>query len=145
MANSSNTRATAIGEHATSRIERLLVVDDEPEIARIIERVAEQLGFQVQSLSDSMRFEAQLQGFNPSIIFLDINMPGRDGLELIACLAASNYQGRVVIMSGYDPRYMHMSSTIGTARNLAIAATLGKPFRRQQVVELLTRFSTATN
>lgn len=30
-------------------------------------------------------------------------------------------------MSGYDPRYMQMSSTIGTARNLVIAGTLGNP------------------
>lgn len=64
-------------------------------------------------------------------------MPGRDGLELIACLAAENYQGKVVIMSGSDPRYMQMSTTIGTARGLQIAGTLSKPFRKQQVADLL--------
>jgi CheY-like chemotaxis protein len=145
MANSCDTSATGIAECGASRSKRLLVVDDEPEVARIIERVAEELRFQVHSLSDSARFEAHFQAFNPSIIFLDINMPGRDGLELIACLAASNYQGKVVLMTGYDPRYMQMSSTIGTARNLVIAGTLGKPFRRQQILELLARLSTTTN
>jgi DNA-binding response OmpR family regulator len=137
MANSCDLRSAIDGAHPASGTERLLIVDDEPEIARIIERVAVQLGFEVQTLSDSMRFEIPFEAFCPTIIFLDINMPGRDGLELIAGLAAANYQGKVIVMSGSDPRYIQMSSTIGTTRGLQIAGALPKPFRKQEVVNLL--------
>lgn len=100
MANSCAPQGIANGGQPASRIGRLLIVDDEAEIARIIERVATQLGFEAQTLSDSMRFKASFEALRPYIIFLDINMPGRDGVELIACLAAANYQGKVVVMSG---------------------------------------------
>ena len=43
-------------------------------------------------------------------------MPGRDGMELIGYLAAGNYPGKVVVMSGSDPRYIQMSSTIAKTR-----------------------------
>jgi hypothetical protein len=64
-------------------------------------------------------------------------LPGRDGLELIGCLAAGNYPGKVVVMSGSDPRYIQMSSTIARTRGLWVAGTLAKPFRKQDVIDLL--------
>lgn len=68
-------------------------------------------------------------------------MPNRGGLELIAHLAQVNYAGKIVVMSGSDPRCIQMSSTIGTTRGLTIAGTLAKPFRKQQVLDLLVAVS----
>jgi hypothetical protein len=51
------------------------------------------------------------------------------------------YPGKVVVMSGSDPRYIQMSSTIAKTRGLAVAGTLAKPFRKQQVTDLLTRLA----
>jgi FixJ family two-component response regulator len=74
-------------------------------------------------------------------MILDIAVPGRDGVELIGHLAAGNYPGKIVVMSGSDPRYIQMSSTIATMRGLMVAGTLAKPFRKQQVTDLLTRLA----
>lgn len=68
-------------------------------------------------------------------------MPGRDGVELIAHLSASKYPGKVIIMSGSDPRYIQMSSTIAKMRGLNIASTLTKPFRRRQIIDLLSELA----
>jgi DNA-binding response OmpR family regulator len=119
--------------------DRLLIIDDEPGITRIIETVARGLGFEVMSINDTDEFEKALVTIKPTIILLDIAMPRRDGMELIGYLATANYPGKVVIMSGNDPRYIQMSSTIGKTRGLQIADTLPKPFRKQQLSELLTR------
>ena len=116
---------------------RLLIVDDEAGITRVIEAVARELGFEVMSINDTDQFEKALQELKPTIIFLDIAMPGRDGLELIGYLAAGNYPGKVVVMSGSDPRYIQMSSAIAKTRGLWVAGTLAKPFRKQQVLHLL--------
>ena len=116
---------------------RLLIVDDEPGITRVIEAAARQLAFEVLAIHDTDQFEKALGQIRPTIIFLDIAMPGRDGLELIAYLAAGNYPGKVVVMSGSDPRYIQMSSTIATTRGLWVAGTLTKPFRKQAVTHLL--------
>jgi DNA-binding response OmpR family regulator len=117
---------------------RLLIVDDEPGITGLIEVTAVNLGFKVLAIHDSDQFEKGLQTIQPTVIFLDIAMPGRDGMELIGHLAANHYAGQVVVMSGADPMYVQMSSTITKTRGLRLAGTLLKPFRRQQVVDLLT-------
>ena len=52
-------------------------------------------------------------------------------------LAAGNYRGKVVIISGSDKSYIQMLSTIATRRGLVVAGTLSKPFRKQAVIDLL--------
>jgi DNA-binding response OmpR family regulator len=116
---------------------RLLIVDDERDIARLIEIPALQLGYDVLAINDTDLFEKSLQQFDPTIIMLDIAMPGRDGMELIGHLSAGGYQGKVVVMSGSHPSYIQMSSTIATVRGLNLAGSLAKPFRKQLVMELL--------
>lgn len=122
---------------------RLLIVDDEPDITSTIEITALKLGFEVMSIHDSNSFEQGLEQLRPTVIFLDITMPNRDGLELIGHLATRNYPGQIVIMSGKDERYIQMSSTIGKTRGLSVAGTLTKPFRKGALLELLTRLSSS--
>lgn len=116
---------------------RLLIVDDEAAIARLIEHAAREVGFEVRAIFDSADFEKALQELRPNIVFLDIAMPGRDGLELIGHLAANDFTGKIVVMSGSDKSYIQMSSTIAKARGLTVAGTLEKPFRRPAILDLL--------
>lgn len=115
----------------------LLIVDDEPGITRLINATASKLGLEAHELNDTHEFEKALQTIRPAVIFLDIAMPGRDGVELIGYLAASKYSGGLVLMSGSDPRYIQMSSTIARTRGLTVAGTLPKPFRKQDLTDLL--------
>ncbi len=73
---------------------RLLIVDDEAAIARLIEQAAHEVGSEVRAIFDSQDFEKALQEIDPNVVFLDIAMPGRDGLELIGHLAASKFPGK---------------------------------------------------
>ncbi len=122
---------------------RILIVDDEPDDAILIERVALQIGFKVLTIYGSDQFEKALQQFIPTIIFLDIAMPGRDGMALVGVLAASGYPGKVVIMSG-DPAYIQMSAAIAKTRGLMMTATLSKPFWKQSVLDLLESLADLT-
>lgn len=117
---------------------RLLIVDDEVGITSVVEHAARTLGFQVLSIHDSDQFEKAFSRIQPNVIFLDIAMPGRDGMQLIGHLAAGGYKGQIVIMSGSGTTYIEMSAASAKARGLAIAGVLPKPFRKQQVVELLS-------
>jgi len=116
---------------------RLLIVDDEPGVTRLIAAAARKLQFDVLEIHDTDQFEKAIEKIQPTIILLDIAMPGRDGMELIGHLSAGNYPGKVVIMSGTDPRYIQMSSTIAKTRGLWVAGTLAKPFRMSVVNDLL--------
>ena len=124
-----------------SATNRLLIVDDQQEITRLIETFARTVGYQVLSINNTDQFEKAFGQINPTVVFLDIIMPGRDGMELIAYLVAANYPGKIVLMSGSDERYIQMSATIAKTRGLRIAGALAKPFRKQVVVELLTNLA----
>jgi DNA-binding NtrC family response regulator len=117
---------------------RSLIVDDEVGITSVIEHAARTLGFQVLSIHDSDQFEKAFTKIQPDVIFLDIAMPGRDGMQLIGHLAAGGYKGQIVIMRGSGPPYIQMSAASAKTRGFAIAGVLPKPFRKQQVVELLS-------
>lgn len=118
-------------------LNRLLIVDDEPGVTRVIEAAAQALGLEALAITDTGQFEKALAEIEPTIIILDVAMPGRDGMELIAHLAAGNYPGKIVIMSGSDLRYIQMSSAIATVRGLNVAGTLPKPFRMHELTDLL--------
>ena len=117
--------------------DRLLVIDDEPGVTKLIEHAARTLGLEVMAINDTDQFEKAIDTFRPTIILLDVSMPGRDGVELIGHLAAAGYSARLAIMSGSDPRYIQMSW------GLTVAGTLPKPFRMADVKALLRSLSSA--
>lgn len=117
---------------------RLLIVEDEPKAIRLIESAAMQVGFQVLAIDDSDQLENALHQLKPTIIFLNIAMAARHGMELIGLLGAGNYSGKIVISSGYDQfYYLQMISTLAKARGLMISGSLAKPFRQHAVSDLL--------
>ena len=115
---------------------RLLILDDEPSITKVIEISARQLGFASVAIHDPGEFGRAVEAFKPTLIFLDIAMPKRDGVELIGDLSAWNYLGRVVIMSGY-PLFLKMACALAETRGLRLANPLAKPFSKQQILDLL--------
>jgi DNA-binding response OmpR family regulator len=117
-------------------INRLLIIDDEPGITQVIESAACELGLESFVLHGPDQFEKALEAIKPTIIFLDIVMPDRDGMKLIAHLAAWNYPGRVLIVSPH-PLHLKMGSTIAETHGLRLADLLTKPLGKRQTLDLL--------
>ena len=75
------------------------IVDDEPEIRRILTEALEDAGFQTQSFSRAREFEASLKRVTPDLCLVDLSLPDTDGLALVHKLALE--QGAaVIIISG---------------------------------------------
>jgi DNA-binding response OmpR family regulator len=117
---------------------RLLVIDDDPDVAPPIEAIARRLRFSVMMRKDGFDFERVVDEFRPTIIFLDLALPGRDGLELVGCLVMNNYSGKLVVMSGWDVTQIQLVSRFASAQGLTVAGTLPKPFQIRVIVDLLT-------
>jgi len=110
-------------------MKRLLIIDDEPAIARLVQKVAEGCGYAVTATNDSDQFLAELVANSPDAIVLDLSLPGVDGIELLRFLATSKCRARILIFSGFDQRVLETSGRLGAARGLDIAGTLMKPVR----------------
>jgi len=80
---------------------RILVVDDEAEIRRSVRMILEYEGFEVLEASSGPDGLAIAERESPDLVFLDIKMPGMDGLDALQRLRASNEALPVVIISGH--------------------------------------------
>ena len=72
---------------------RLLVVDDEPDILDFIDEVATEMGFQVAKAQSSNQFMMLLDEFDPTVVALDLQLPQTDGVELLRRLGEAALHG----------------------------------------------------
>lgn len=77
---------------------RLLVVDDEPDIRELLALNFAVEGFEVLSAADGYEAETLARSARPDAIILDIMMPGRDGLEVLAALKADPETHRIPVV-----------------------------------------------
>src|ERR1700745_3239862 len=60
----------------------ILVVDDEPQITRVLKTTLASQGYGVRSAGDGEEALAELKAWSPDLIITDLRMPLMDGLEL---------------------------------------------------------------
>jgi two-component system nitrogen regulation response regulator NtrX len=80
---------------------RILVVDDEAEIRRSVRMILEYDGYDVLEASSGPEGVALAEKESPDLVFLDVKMPGMDGLEALQRIRAVNDALPVVIISGH--------------------------------------------
>lgn len=68
--------------------ERILVVDDEPQIARVLRRSLAARGYEVQVANDGEEALATFSNWTPDLVITDLSMPQMSGLELCRRLRA---------------------------------------------------------
>ena len=79
---------------------RILVVDDEPEICHLIEKILKREGYQVDVSFSGMEALQMIRSFNYHLLLTDLEMPGIDGLELIRKAKKQNPEIRVIMVTG---------------------------------------------
>jgi len=114
--------------------EHILVVDDEPAIQTALRGVLEDEGYRVTTAGageDAVRLVADE---TPDLIFLDIWMPGMDGLETLAGLRRVRPEAPVIMISGH--------ATIETAvkaTRLGAYDFIEKPLSLEKMLVIVTR------
>jgi two-component system phosphate regulon response regulator PhoB len=66
----------------TLKAQRILVVDDEPDVTELLKYKFEQEGYRCQVLNDPLLFASTARDFEPEIMIFDIMMPELSGLQL---------------------------------------------------------------
>src|SRR5713101_6258480 len=117
--------------------DRLLVIDDEPGFGQIVKRVAEAGGFEVVVTRDPSAFTHAARQWHPTVIMLDLKMPGTDGVQLLRSLAADNCPANVVLTSGSDTKILETAMQLGRERGLNMSEALPKPVRVERLKERL--------
>jgi DNA-binding response OmpR family regulator len=63
-------------------VKRVLVVDDEESILKVVSYALQQAGYEVHTASDAAGAEMMFEEISPDIIVLDIMLPGKSGLDV---------------------------------------------------------------
>jgi DNA-binding response OmpR family regulator len=75
------------------------ILDDEPEIRRMLAEALAEAGFRTQSFARATEFEAALNHATPDVCLVDLGLPDRDGLTLVHRLALES-GAAIIIISG---------------------------------------------
>jgi EAL domain-containing protein (putative c-di-GMP-specific phosphodiesterase class I) len=79
------------------------------------------------------------------LIFCDLNMPGRDGVETMRMLAERHIKCPILIVSGADHKILKAAQELGKHRGLGVAGTLHKPFGLEQIKSALVHVARMTS
>ncbi len=80
---------------------KILVVDDEPEVGWLFGRVLGEDGYQVLSARTGEEALAKIEKEQPDLIFLDVRLPGQDGIALLSSIQKSGGKQLVIMLTGH--------------------------------------------
>jgi EAL domain-containing protein (putative c-di-GMP-specific phosphodiesterase class I)/ActR/RegA family two-component response regulator len=123
----------------TDNVNRLLVVDDQEDILDFAAQVGESMGYAVALAATAEEFFAELREFGPTLIALDLQMPGTDGIELLRYLGRQGVRVPLLISSGMDARVLTSAERFGRSMGLDIAGVLQKPLMLADFEAVLAR------
>ena len=121
---------------------KILVLDDESFMLKLLNRILSNLGYGSITLCDSGR--AALEKIAnadadtvPNVILLDLNMPEMDGIEFVRHLVERHYVGSLILISGEDERMLQTAEKLVQAHKIPILGHLHKPVKPDALSALL--------
>ena len=107
---------------------RILIVDDEKEVAEILGKLIEADGHNVTVAFDGQKALEIFRKDKFDIVFADISMPGIDGIDLTKKLLEIDRNTRVVVITG------HLGSVeMELALNAGAKKFMRKPFTKKDI------------
>jgi len=109
---------------------RILVIDDEPGNRDSMRRTLEYEGYQFVGASTGPEGLALIESDPPDLVFLDIKMPGMDGLDVLERIKSAHPMLPVVMVSGHGS-----VQTAFEARDSGASGFIEKPFSESILIE----------
>ena len=113
---------------------RILIVDDEPQICRILSVLLAEHGYETSSAESGEDALPAQSSFRPDIVLLDVNMPGINGIETMKRLLAADPRLVCIMMTAYGS----IRSAVEAMR-LGAFDYLSKPFDNDELLLTIER------
>lgn len=122
-----------------TKTRRALVAEDDPILADVVGFILEEAGFTVETFTNGLDAQRQLQSANYDLAILDVNMPGANGLDVVSQTRSGNRNATIpiVVMTG-----QHDNATTLKAYKSGATSFVSKPIDWQEfsrTVELIVR------
>ncbi|MBF0315455.1 MAG: response regulator [Oligoflexia bacterium] len=80
---------------------RILIVDDEVQILKLLKQSLDGLGYEIETTEDPLQAMKMIESRNYHIVITDIAMPGMNGVDLIKKIKTYNGMIQIVMITGY--------------------------------------------
>ena len=118
-----------MSQAAGANSHRVLVVDDEPNIADVISMALRYQGFEVASASTGGEALATVESFRPQLMLLDVMLPDMEGFEVARRLSAEHARVPIIFLTARD-------ATEDKVRGLTVGGDdyVTKPFSLEELI-----------
>lgn len=120
----------------------ILLVDDDADFSEALGEQIRSAGHAVEWISDSEEAVSAClsgnAGLSPDVIIVDLYMPGRDGIQVIAALRQAGITTPIIAISGGGS--IRFAKMLEVAKVLGANASLAKPFPVAELLGLLTKY-----
>ena len=112
--------------------ESILIVEDNQDLAAALKSGIEEEGYAVTIANSAEQAFAELEQSDFDLLFMDVQLPGMDGINAMTRILGSKPQTRVVVMSGYK-----IDTLLQEAMSRGAVSILQKPFSVEKALELI--------
>ena len=119
-----------------SEKKRILVVEDDNNLGRLLQAALTRLGFSVQAVPDGKKALERAEKWQPDLVLLDLDIPVLHGLEVLGQLNARHVETLVVVMSGVEHELV---TTVVKAMLAGACDFIQKPIEPAKLAERLSR------
>ncbi|MGX8178229.1 response regulator [Exiguobacterium artemiae] len=102
---------------------RLLIAEDEPGIRNLLAQLFRAQGYTTDVAVDGLETIERLKETEYDLLLMDVNMPGRTGLEVLRHQEEIGHRIRTILMTALDEK-----EAMEEAKRLGVVAFFGKPF-----------------
>lgn len=106
----------------------LLIVEDEPQLAEILEAYARQEGYRTERAGDGLSALSAFRAASPDLILLDIMLPGKSGLEVLKTVRADGSTPVILVTARAEETDQIVGLELGADDYVV------KPFRPREVM-----------
>ena len=109
---------------------QILIVDDAAFMRQVLKDIIKANGLAVSTLETGDGFNAVklYKEYHPSLVTLDINMPGADGIQTLSALKKIDPSAKIIIITSFEQKQLVHDAFRYGAREYVV-----KPFDRSQV------------
>ena len=91
--------------------QKVLIVDDEPEVLKSLENMVKSIGYEVDSARSGNKALEHYKTYKPDVVLLDWKMPVMDGETCAKKILKNDPAARIVIISGYQESAVNEEET----------------------------------
>ena len=115
----------------------ILIVDDDENMANAIKRVLKKNAFQCDIANNGFLAGSKLMQQKPSLMTLDLTMPGLNGFDLLKHLRAEKQFNdlKILVISALPEEQLNNAMALGAN------AVLSKPFKNEELLNLVNKLT----